>query len=112
MFVGVAAGAFGAHSLGGYFEQYPNLRATYDTAVRYQLIHGLAILLTAVAMTQLPVSLTQWAGTLFLLGTLIFSGSLYLLVATQKSWLGAITPIGGVLFLAGWLFLFMAAWRR
>lgn len=111
MFLGVAFGAFGAHSLSSYFERFPNLAGTYDTAVRYQLIHGLAILLTAVLTTQLPPNLTRWAGNAFVIGTVIFSGSLYMLVMTRKSWLGAITPIGGVAFLTGWFLLFIAAWR-
>lgn len=111
MFLGVAFGAFGAHSLSSYFERFPNLEGTYDTAVRYQLIHGVAILVTAVLVSQLPANLTRWAGNAFVIGTVIFSGSLYLLVLTRKSWLGAITPIGGVAFLAGWVLLFVAAWR-
>lgn len=112
MLIGVAAGAFGAHGLSGYFERFPRYEGTFDTAVRYQLIHGLAILLTALLTAHLPGSLTQWAGNLFIIGTLIFSGSLYLLVLTQKGWLGAITPLGGVAFLAGWALLFIAALRQ
>lgn len=112
MFLGVAAGAFGAHSLSSYFERFPNLEGTYETAVRYHLIHGLAIVITAVLVSHLPSNLTKWAGNAFIIGTVIFSGSLYLLVLTRKSWLGAITPIGGVAFLTGWLLLFIAAWRN
>ena len=111
MFVGVGAGAFGAHGLSNYFEQYPSLKETYDTAVRYHLIHGIAIFGVAWAASQWPGSLTTWAGYLLLVGVLIFSGSLYLLVLTRTSWLGAITPIGGVAFLAGWACLFLAAFR-
>lgn len=112
MFLGVAAGAFGAHGLSGYFERFPRYEGTYETAVRYHLIHGLAILLTVALLPQLPSGLTEWAGLLFAVGILIFSGSLYLLVFTQKGWLGAITPIGGVAFLAGWGLLFLAALRQ
>ncbi len=112
MFLGVSAGAFGAHALSSYFEKFPNLAGTYDTAVRYQLIHGLAIVGTAILFAHIPTPQVRWAGNAFLIGTIVFSGSLYLLVMTKKSWLGAITPIGGVAFLAGWLLLFIAALRN
>jgi uncharacterized membrane protein YgdD (TMEM256/DUF423 family) len=111
MFLGVGAGAFGAHGLAGYFARFPELAATYDTAVRYHMIHGLALFAAAWASTRWPGPLTTWAGYLFLLGVLIFSGSLYLLVFTRLRWLGAITPIGGAAFLAGWALLAVAALR-
>jgi uncharacterized membrane protein YgdD (TMEM256/DUF423 family) len=111
MFVGVAAGAFGAHGLSSYFERFPELEATFETAVRYHLIHGLAIMAVAWAAEKWPGGLINWSGYLFAAGILIFSGSLYLLVLTNTRWLGAITPIGGVAFLAGWLLLLIAAVR-
>jgi uncharacterized membrane protein YgdD (TMEM256/DUF423 family) len=111
MFVGVAAGAFGAHGLSGYFADHPNLEPTYLTAVRYQMIHGLALLAVAWATIQWPGSLVNWAGYAFVAGVIIFCGSLYLLVVTDTSWLGAITPLGGLAFLAGWILLAAAAWR-
>ncbi len=111
MLLGVAAGAFGAHSLADYFAEHPDLEATYLTAVRYQLIHGLALLAVAWAASQWPGSLVNWAGFLLVAGVVIFSGSLYLLVMTDTPWLGAITPIGGVAFLAGWVLLIVVAWR-
>lgn len=111
MFFGVAAGAFGAHGLAGYFETHPDLEGTYDTAVRYHMIHALALFISAWAVDKWGGNLPTWSGYLFILGILLFSGSLYLLVATRLRWLGAITPLGGVAFLAGWLFLFIAAWR-
>ena len=111
MFLGVAAGAFGAHGLAPYFERFPDLEGTYDTAVRYHLIHGLALVAAAVVAGQWPGPLPAWAGYLFLGGVLLFSGSLYLLVFTRIRWLGAITPLGGLAFLAGWLLLAVAAWR-
>ena len=111
MLTGVGAGAFGAHGLAPYFEEYPDLAGTFATAVRYHLIHGIGLLAVAWAATQWPGTQTTWAGYLLFAGTLIFSGSLYLLVFTRTSWLGAITPIGGVAFLAGWFFLALAAWR-
>ena len=112
MFVGVGLGAFGAHGLASYFERYPDLAGTYDTAVRYHLLHGLALFVAAWAYSRWPGPLTSWAGYLLFAGILIFSGSLYLLVVTRLRWLGAITPIGGVAFLAGWLLLALAAWRN
>lgn len=111
MFIGVGAGAFGAHGLKAYFVDHPTLEATYKTAVQYQLIHGLALFAIAWATTQWPGGLTTWAGYLIIAGVLIFSGSLYLLVLTDTGWFGAITPIGGVAMLAGWAALALAAWR-
>ncbi len=109
MLVGVAAGAFGAHGLASYFDRYPDLASTYDTAVRYHLFHGLALLAVAAATGRWSGPLTHWSGYLLLAGILIFSGSLYLLVLTRWRWLGAVTPIGGVAFLAGWSCLLLAA---
>lgn len=110
-FLGVGAGAFGAHALSSYFQQYPNLQATFETAVRYHLLHAVALIGVAWLAAQYPSQLTTWAGILIATGIVIFSGSLYLLVLTRTSWLGAITPIGGVAFLAGWACIFLAALR-
>ena len=110
MFVGVALGAFGAHGLEAYLQR-ENLSETFETAVRYHMFHALAILLTGWAVERFPPTWVSWAGWLFFAGVLIFSGSLYLLVATRVRILGAITPIGGVAFLAGWICLFIAAWQ-
>lgn len=111
MFLGVAAGAFGAHGLAAYFQQHPDLESTYDTAVRYHLIHALALFISAGAVGRWGGSAAHWSGYLFVLGIILFSGSLYLLVALRLRWLGAVTPLGGVAFLAGWLCLLLAAWR-
>jgi uncharacterized membrane protein YgdD (TMEM256/DUF423 family) len=111
MFLAVGAGAFGAHGLSGYFIQYPELEATYNTAVRYQLIHGIALFLTAWVIVRYGTTPANWAGYLFILGIILFSGSLYLLVLTRLSWLGAVTPFGGIAFLAGWALLAVTAWR-
>lgn len=111
MFLGVGAGAFGAHGLARYFARFPDLAGTYDTAVRYHVYHALALLAVGWAATRWPGALTGWAGWLFVAGIVIFSGSLYLLVFTRARFLGAITPVGGVAFLAGWLCLLIAAWR-
>jgi uncharacterized membrane protein YgdD (TMEM256/DUF423 family) len=112
MLLGVAAGAFGAHALRAHFGRFPDLAPIYETAVRYHLIHGLALFAVAWAAGRWPGSaLVNWSGYLLAAGILIFSGSLYLLALTNTRWLGAITPIGGVAFLAGWLCLLLAAWR-
>lgn len=111
MFIGVGAGAFGAHGLSNYLEQYPSLGGTYETAVQYMMVHGLALFAVAWVTSQWPRKLANWAGYLFLIGIVIFSGSLFLLVFTRIGWLGAITPIGGFAFLAGWVCLALAAWR-
>jgi len=107
--VAVAAGAFGAHALRDRLSA--DMLATFETGARYQMYHALALLLVAWAITRWPGPLTTTAGWLFVIGTLIFSGSLYLLSLTGLRWLGAITPLGGVAFIGGWLLLAVAAWR-
>jgi uncharacterized membrane protein YgdD (TMEM256/DUF423 family) len=99
----VAAGAFGAHALKDRLS--PDLASTYELAVRYQMYHALALLAVGVVLARFPGWAVQVAGWLFLAGTLIFSGTLYLLVLTGTRWLGAITPIGGTALLLGWLAL-------
>lgn len=111
MFVGVGAGAFGAHGLSGYFERYPELKGTFETAVRYHLVHGLGMFAASGMMGKVEEMLPTWAGVAFASGILLFSGSLYLLVLTRHNWLGAVAPIGGLAFLVGWLCLGLAAWR-
>lgn len=111
MMIGVGAGAFGAHGLKPYFERFPDLAATYETAVRYHVYHALGLFAAAWLADKYPVSLTTWGGYLLVAGILIFSGSLYLLVFTRQNWLGAITPLGGVAFIAGWGCLALGAWR-
>ena len=109
-FLGVAAGAFGAHGLEG---RVPLDRLQiWDTAAQYQIVHALALLAVAWAVTRWPGRATEIAGWLFVAGTLLFSGSLYLLVLTDTSWLGAITPLGGVAFLGGWGCLVWASTRH
>jgi uncharacterized membrane protein YgdD (TMEM256/DUF423 family) len=97
----VALGAFGAHALKARLT--PELLTTFETGVRYQMYHALAMLAVALAMKQVPTpSLLNAAGWLFVAGTLLFSGSLYLLCLTRKRWLGAVTPFGGLALIAGW----------
>lgn len=98
-FLAVALGAFGAHSLRSTLETHGMLDV-WNKAVLYHFIHALALLVQA----ALPV-LSRAASGLFVAGIVIFSGSLYLLALTNAKWLGAITPIGGLCFLAGWVCL-------
>lgn len=109
--IAVAAGAFGAHALRARLSVAD--LAIYETAARYQMYHALALIAVAWACQRWPdASLPQWAGWLFVAGTLIFAGSLYLLVFTGQRWLGAVTPLGGVAFLAGWACLAIQGLRR
>lgn len=95
-FLGVALGAFGAHGLKDILANF-NTTTIWQTAVLYNLIHAVAALWAA---ERNPLVVWLWAA-----GVVIFSGSLYILAVTNIKWLGAITPIGGLLFLAGWLLL-------
>ncbi len=102
-FMSVAAGAFGAHALRQRLT--PDLLATFETGVRYQVYHALALFAVAWAVGRWSTPQIVWAGWLFIAGTVVFSGSLYALSLSGSRWLGAVTPIGGVCFLAGWLAL-------
>ncbi|HEX9053986.1 MAG TPA: DUF423 domain-containing protein [Gemmatimonadales bacterium] len=106
-FVSVAAGAFGAHALRARLPA--DLLAVFETGARYQMYHALALLAVAWAAGRWSGPLVAWAGWLFVAGTLLFSGSLYVLALSGVRWLGAITPLGGVCLLAGWLCLGLAA---
>lgn len=107
-FTGVALGAFGAHALKARLaaEQL----ATFEVGVRYQLVHAVALLAVAWACTRWPGRLTRAGGWFFVVGTLLFSGSLYALTLTGARGLGFVTPIGGVALLLGWLCLLAAPW--
>jgi len=106
-FVAVAAGAFGAHALRARLS--PELLAVFETGARYQMYHALGLMAVAWAATRWPGALPQWAGWLFVGGTVLFSGSLYALALSGVRALGAVTPLGGVAFLAGWVCLALAA---
>ena len=106
-FVSVAAGAFGAHALRGRLSS--ELLSVFETAARYQMYHALALIAAAWAVVRWPGPLSEWAGWLFVGGTLLFSGSLYALALSGVRWLGAITPLGGIAFLAGWICLALSA---
>jgi uncharacterized membrane protein YgdD (TMEM256/DUF423 family) len=105
----VAAGAFGAHALAEAVP--PNRLDTFETAARYEMVHALALVLVGMLIDRRADRRFRWAGWLFLAGTVLFSGSLYLLVLTDTPWLGAVTPFGGVAFIGGWLVLAASAWR-
>jgi uncharacterized membrane protein YgdD (TMEM256/DUF423 family) len=118
--LGVALGAYGAHGLEkqlaawGYAgEDLAKRVANHETAVRYQMWHALAIVLVGVALSNRPSPWWQAAGAAFLVGVLIFSGLLYVLVASGPDWrwLGAVVPIGGLSLIAGWLLLAVGALR-
>jgi len=108
-FIAVALGAFAAHGLRSRLE--PALLAAFETGVRYQMYHALALLAVAWACTRWPGTAVNASGWLFVAGTVLFSGSLYALSLTGVRWLGAITPVGGIAFLAGWLCLAWTAWK-
>ena len=105
--VAVAFGAFGAHGLRGRLS--PDMLAVFETGVRYHMYHALALLLTAAMAQRLDSRAIVAAGWSFVAGIVLFSGSLYLLAVTGVTILGAITPIGGVAFLAGWVLLAVSA---
>jgi uncharacterized membrane protein YgdD (TMEM256/DUF423 family) len=105
----VALGAFGAHALKARLS--PEMLAVYETGVRYQLTHALALLAVAWAVTRWPGPAVTASGWLFVVGTLLFSGSLYALALTGVRGLGAVTPIGGVAWLVGWGCLTWGVWR-
>ena len=108
-FTGVAAGAFGAHALKSRLTV--DALAVYQTGVLYHLVHAVALAVVAVLASRAQSSLVNAAGYSFVAGIVLFSGSLYLLAITGTRGLGAITPIGGLCFLAGWLCLMIAAIR-
>jgi uncharacterized membrane protein YgdD (TMEM256/DUF423 family) len=109
-FVGVALGAFGAHALKTRLA--PEMLAVFETGVRYQMYHVFALVAAAWAWARWPARAFAVAGALFVAGIVIFSGSLYLLAFTGVRALGAITPLGGLAFLAGWLCLAWGAGTR
>ncbi|KAA3437988.1 DUF423 domain-containing protein [Rufibacter hautae] len=106
--LGVMIGAFGAHGLAKLLTETGRTE-TFETAVKYQMYHALGLLLVGVLMTQFPAATgMRVSGICFLIGILIFSGSLYILCLTGIRWMGAITPIGGLFLIAGWLNLVWA----
>lgn len=109
--IAVGLGAFGAHGLEATLTANGRLD-TYETAVKYQFYHTLALLLLGILMLNLSHDYFSWAAWSFLIGMVIFSGSLYTLSLTNITWLGAITPIGGVGLILGWVFLILGVVRE
>lgn len=105
-FLAVALGAFGAHGLRG--SVAPEMLAVWQTAVLYQMFHALVLLAIVIAGTRQPLPLLQKAAWSMMAGTVLFSGSLYVLVLSGVKQLGMVTPLGGVLFMLGWLLLSVA----
>lgn len=114
--LGVVLGAFGAHGLKKFVG--PETVGTFQTGVQYQMYHAFALLLVGILYERLPQAQLNWAGWLFAGGVLLFSGSLYALAALKAagkvglSGVGIITPIGGLLFVAGWSFLLLGLLKR
>jgi uncharacterized membrane protein YgdD (TMEM256/DUF423 family) len=107
--IGVGLGAFGAHGLKARVS--PEMLTVFETGVRYHLIHALGLLAVGWAAGRWPGSLTQAAGILMVSGIVLFSGSLYIMTLTGIRWLGAITPLGGLAFIAAWVSLAISAFR-
>ena len=111
-FLAVAAGAFGAHALRDRLST--DMLGVFQTGATYQMYHALALVGVGILLARFSVdgsALVSAAGWLFVAGTLLFSGSLYALSLSNTTWLGAITPIGGIAFLLGWLALAVGIWR-
>lgn len=105
----VAAGAFGAHALKSILD--PPMLAVYETAARYHMYHALGLFIVAWLSRETKSPLAVKAGWLLCLGILLFSGSLYVVALAGIKWMGALTPLGGVSFIAGWSCLAWTAWR-
>lgn len=111
----VALGAFAAHGLKAVVSA--DVLQIFETAVKYQMYHTLALLAVGILMQQSAAKQMKWAGNLFIAGIVLFSGSLYLLCYIKHmdipaTWVGAITPLGGICFIAGWLMLAVGAGRN
>ena len=108
--LGVGLGAFGAHGLKGRVED--SSIAIWQTAASYQMWHALALIAVAWVISQGPSTAAKVSGIAFTIGVLIFSGSLYILVLSGQKWLGAITPLGGLALIVGWVSLALALWPQ
>lgn len=110
MALAVALGAFGAHGLKN--ELTEEMLTIFETGIEYHFYHAMGLLILGLVAQYLPDSaLLEWSGWLMIFGIIIFSGSLYILSITGIRWLGAITPIGGLCFIASWIFLALAVWK-
>lgn len=108
--IAVGLGAFGAHALKARLEAINRLD-TFETAVKYQFWHVLALLFIGLAWERLPGKMLAWSGYSMVAGIIIFSGSLYILCLTNVPKWGAVTPIGGLALIAGWVLLLLACVR-
>jgi len=114
--IAVALGAFGAHGLKNIVSS--DVVSVFQTGVQYQMYHTLALLVVAIVYERLPNQWIRWSGYLFSFGILLFSGSLYLITALKAEetsipvFIGAVTPVGGLLFILGWLSLLIGLFKR
>ena len=106
----VAIGAFGAHGLKTHLSD--EMMQTYKTGVEYHFYHALGLLLIGVLSISIPSGLLNWSAIFLIMGIILFSGSLYVLAILGIKWFGAITPIGGLSFIAGWVLLLLAVWKN
>lgn len=106
----VAIGAFGAHGLKSHLST--EMLQTYKTGVEYHFYHALGLLLVGVLAVSMPSVYLKWSAILLSVGIILFSGSLYVLAISGIKWLGAVTPLGGLSFIAGWVLLFIAVWKN
>lgn len=104
-------GAFGAHALKETLSATGRID-TYELAVKYQFYHALALLLAGLLMGQFESKFLRYSAVSFSMGIVFFSGSLYLLSITGETMLGAVTPIGGLFFIAGWMFLLLGVYKK
>lgn len=104
--LGVALGAFGAHGLRDRLD--PSQLSSWQTAVQYQLIHAIALLVVGVWLLQPGPASLRYAGALFVAGVVLFSGSIYVLILTATAWLGPVTPLGGLCLMVGWVTMIYA----
>lgn len=106
----VAIGAFGAHGLKSQLSD--EMLQTYKTGVEYHFYHALGLLLIGVLAVSFPSDLLKWSAILLTAGIVLFSGSLYVLAVTGIKTLGAVTPLGGLSFVGGWILFFLAVWKK
>jgi len=106
----VIVGAFGAHGLKSHLSN--EMMQVYKTGVEYHFYHALGLLFIGVLSVSMPSGLLNWSAFFLTLGIILFSGSLYVLSISGITWLGAITPLGGLSFIAGWILLFLAVWKK
>ena len=110
MALSVLLGAFGAHALKAQLS--PEMMQVYKIGVEYQFYHALGLLLVGIISFQVKSKYLNWSGQLITIGIILFSGSLYLLSLTGAKAVGAITPIGGLSLVAGWVLMAIAVWKR